>query len=206
LKNYRYYAIIALELTVMSSPNFPENGTLDQQRRAVDAVFSIGNPELSNEFVNGGVRTFRWLRSEDDLVVADLAGWRPFEVHEPEKEFGLLKIPSGTRSAATLLGGLEAWEGEKVDVVRFIDEYQAKVKKLTGQIDIGVGFDTVAITKDRQLFITPPHVLSSAESDMGLWIRGSLEDLSQILVDDPNISEIVEEFEKGAHDVLRGDA
>lgn len=158
------------------------------------SVFAIGNPHYSHEMSEDGLRTFRWTLGEDDESLAEIAGWESYRAEEAEVGFGRLLVPIGSRSASTVLAGLEAWAGEKLNVVRYVAKYQNTIKKLGGVVDIGVAFDSVAVTKDHNCFITPPHILSGSQTDADMWTQDAILDLQAILADEPNVGFLVQEF------------
>lgn len=172
------------------NPHNPEAGF----STASGSAFRVGNPELTQEYFKDGRKILQWVAGDLDESLADLAGWKNLPHALPRDEMGCLEIPAGTRSASSVLSGMEAWEGEKAEVLSFVAEYEKHVSEKFGGVDVGVNLDTVAVTKDRKFFIVPPHIVSREESDKSVWFMNWVKDLEQVLATEPSRRDLIDDY------------
>lgn len=175
----------------------------DNHPERVPGPLGIGQPNLSYEITIGGKRLLGWHLGEYDKTLQDVAGWAPiFRDESPERGIAYIEVPEGTRSAASVLSGLEAWDGEKSDVLKFIADYHRKVRTEFGATDMSVGLGSVAVTKEgtqeeRQMFIVPPHHLSDGETNAINWEESIIADVRLVLRDEPTRDQLLGEFIEG---------
>lgn len=164
------------------------------ERNKVPSLFRIGNRELTEEVIAGGTRFLRWMPNGHEALGA-LAGWgRLQRGHSDSAGFDFIIVPEGTRSSSTVLGGLEAWDGEKAETLDFISKYVRATIGRYGSVDTSVTLDTVAVTKDRYTFATPPHTPETGTSARLNWLTKITNDLELVLVTDPNRDILIDSF------------
>lgn len=149
-------------------------------------LFAVGNPQVSGETRLSGERVLIWERKESDSYFADIAGWQKLAIDPTGLNMGnvgAIKIPRGTRTANTLLAGYEAWAGEKSTVLSFIGEYTRKVQKVfgPGNIDTSVTLNSVALTREGAVFVTPPHSLENDRTKIDTWKRSLITEAETAL-------------------------
>jgi hypothetical protein len=180
-------------------PRFPP----DPNRPPVqESVFRVGNPDFVEDVIESGKRVLRWQSSPEDWQLGDLAGWNSafFRPGTEVEGHVHIEIPRNVSTAGSVLSGTEAWQGEKDDVIDFITGYQKKVRAQFNALDTSVTLDTVAvftvleISKDRLMFIVPPHHLSRDSAEIKQWASKLVDDLDRILVKEPKRQELIERF------------
>lgn len=166
----------------MKETNLPH---LAPGEEMVESVFRIGQPDHSQEVIIEGVRYLRWIPNDEEHL-APYAGWAHLHNGVGEDGIAFLEVPAGTRSAGTILAGSEAWEGEKSEIIDFLTNYTASTFQDFGGIDSSLSMDTLAVTKERRMFATPPHALITDRQEITTWLNSLLLDLQNVLVNEPN--------------------
>ncbi len=177
---------------------------------ATGSVFHVGNPAESLDVYRGPMgeddgyeRVFVWQNSEMDQAMAEIAGWGTLYTGE-EEGYGYLSIPKGTRPARSVLGGMQAWSGEKIELLSFIRQYVKSTKETFEGVDVSLSLDTVARTKNNDFFVVPPHDLAKEPEEMHDWLRGLIEDLEAVLANDERREILVAEFNKALLESMQG--
>ena len=158
-------------------------------------LLALGAEQTSIDFHKESERLYRWKRN-GDIQFSKIADWENF-LASIDDEFGYLKIPKGTRSATSVLSGLEAWSGEKREIIDYVVHYQQTVAEAFGGIDTTVEFDKVAVTKDRKMFVVPPHHVADALGDQETWLLMASDDLNGILRTEPARIELIDVLRRG---------
>jgi hypothetical protein len=162
--------------------------------------FRVGIPDLAREQMEGNRRYFYWQILPGDHVVSDLAGWKnlPYEEHA-DGRVGRLELPLGLRSASSALGGMEAWQGEKDEILAAMSSYARDLHERHGYVDTHLQLDTFGVTRgNEQLLMVPPHNLASPESEIAQrWHEGLVADVEAVLEADPRKEELVSRFRAG---------
>ncbi len=154
---------------------------------SVGSVFHIGDTSQSYDVIQDGHRIFLWEKSEDDAMLARVAGWQRFTKQGEAGDFSRLEVPEGTRSARSILSGLEAWGGEKAEALNFLGRYTQVVQQVSGgKVDVSVSLATVARTKKREFFITPPHNLVDDPVLIDVWQRKVVDEAQTVLLAEDN--------------------
>jgi hypothetical protein len=167
------------------SPEFSGSDYSHPEFEMVGSVFHIGDRSLSYDIkVGGGRRLFLWQSDEEDFSLAETAGWQRLLLpNQNSNGYACLEIPEGTRSAQSVLSGLEAWTGEKLRVINFISDYRKAVESVTnGKVDVSVSLTTTAKTKSGEFFITPPHNLTDDTELMKAWSDRLTKELESVLL------------------------
>jgi hypothetical protein len=157
-------------------------------------MFRVGS-EATNEYLDHDSHILSWETTDTDKLVAPIAGWNKFPIRFEDAR-GYLEVPSNTRNGSSILGGVEAWAGEKQDLVKYLCNYVDIVYKKFGNIDKHAGFDYLGVfvgeTAGDQFFIAPPHVFTDKQSDIREWVASTIDDLEVILASDPHQESLVE--------------
>lgn len=158
----------------------------------VSPLFRIGNPTESIETKEAGVRKLLWNANGDEWL-KDIAGWGDLPHGLSEDGFMLIDVPEGTRNAGGILSGVEAWRGEKAEIIDFLLQYVDAVYAATdGMVDVGLGLDTVAVTKtEGEKFVAPPHHLLGDPDGVSAWRTRILNDAYSVLAGDQNREQLV---------------
>jgi hypothetical protein len=187
-------------------PNFTQDRPEQETSELGESAFRVGRDIVTEEIYKGGMRLFKWLPMETgqdaSKSLASLAGWDQFPHGTGEDGIDFIELPAGTRNATSVLSGMEAWEGEKAEILEFVANYEREVLKEFNKFDLSVGFDTVGVTKERKMFIAPPNDLSDDPETMTEWVRGSVLDLNNILLADPNRMKLITLYLRGLNDIL----
>jgi hypothetical protein len=168
-------------------------------------VFRVGNRSVSmdvlglkpiNSLTSEAVydRFYIWQATEDDAALAETAGWAKYSKGESEG-YSYLAVPTGTRGARSILAGMQAWAGEKDEIIDFIGDYVQAVNEDGETFDTSISLDTVARTKDGEFFILPPHKKVHDEELAAGWAQALKTDIEAVLISDEQQSEVVEKFE-----------
>lgn len=183
----------------MTSPleGFP--GSSPERTSALGPVFNVGMADVSRGYVRNGVRYFEYQTSPDDERLSVLAGWNDFEREEVGEGVARLVLPSSMRSASSALGGIEAWPGEKQEIVDFVVSYAHGVhKELNGKSDVSLLLDTIGVNKgNRTTIVVPPHRLSADVQEVREWLSALQDDLATVLGNDPARNELLGRFNSG---------
>lgn len=158
-------------------------------------VFSIGDRGVSYDVRERGERRlFLWMYNDEDFNLAKVAGWAEM-LEGIEDGVAYLNIPEGTRSARSILGGLEAWPGEKRHIIDFMADYKKKVQSEFELYDATLSLKTIARTKDGRFFVTPPHdlILDTVRVEDHKTVLA--QELDQVLLRDENHDELVAYFD-----------
>jgi len=165
--------------------------------QGMEPVFRVGLPGLTREQVEGEHRYFYWQIMPGDDVVSSLAGWNvlPFET-QAEGRIGRLELPFDLRSASSALGGMEAWQGEKDEILATMSRYARDLYGAHGLVDTNLQLDTYGVTRgNEQILMVPPHNLASPDSEIAQrWYDGLLTDVDAVLEADPRKDELVAQF------------
>lgn len=187
---------------VTHTPNSPNHFSIDpgSHFEEVGSVFHIGDPTVSmdiqfkKDLEQGPQRFYAWEMTPADEQLADMARWQEY-VAGTYGGFTYLDVPNGTRAARSILGGVEAWQGEKADIIQFIEDYEGDIYNRFNAVDASVSLDTVARTKDRKgFFITPPHHLVGDREEAKAWLERLQQELDEVLLTDENRKHLVEQF------------
>lgn len=163
-----------------------------EEVHSIETLFRVGSSNDSIDYYKGNERIYAWERN-GDVDFAEIAGWADMIDHLDETT-GFIKVPKGTRNSTSVLSGMEAWVGEKEDVIRYIANYQAKVVEKFGRIDTSVGLDSVGVTKERHMFVVPPHHTALSKVEEVNWLDDIHTDLNQVLRTEPSRQQLVDKF------------
>lgn len=177
----------------------------------VGSASRIGDPEKSADVISKirdqnaefepGKRYYFFDMGPDDMKLAQIAGWEEYLAGNGSQ---YLIVPKGTRSAQSILGGLEAWEGEKLNIVNFISGYTNVVKEQFGDhVDIGLSLASVARTKNEKVFNLPPHKLTNNSTDIQRWSQNLLDDTDDILANDDQRPKLVSRLEYALYTITK---
>lgn len=162
----------------------------------VGSVFRIGKADRTLDLIQDNVRVLLWQPTREDSRLALAAGWegriKHSLVHAPYQAIG---IPMGSRSAESILGGVEAWDDEKLEFINFIGGYSRAVREMTGKTDVSVSLETVARTAEGEFFITPPHMLTDNAHKITEWQRKLALDIDTVMM--------AEESPRSAHELAQ---
>ena len=163
----------------------------------VGPVFRVGLPDLAREQVEGRHRFFYWQILPSDHVARDLAGWNelPYE-EQADGRIGRLELPFDLRSASSALGGMEAWQGEKDEILATMSRYARELHSAHGLVDTNLQLDTMGVTRGNEhILMVPPHNLASPESEIAQrWYADLIADVDAVLQADPRREEMVNQF------------
>jgi hypothetical protein len=207
LTNHRVYAIIKwykYHANMSKSPDHNKHPQ-DQPYARVSEAFRIGHPQDTIEEVIEGRRYLRWVSSNgDDKKFKRLAQWSDLPHGKTSEDISYIEVPEGTRSAASVLSGMEAWSGEKSGVVSFLSQFVvASAGELQG-IDGNASLDTIAVTKDQKMFVSPPHKLITDPALIGTWLEAVCEDIIQVVGAEPEADVLVDQFLSATTNALEG--
>ncbi len=161
----------------------------------VNPQFRVGDRDLTREFFDDGNRFLIWERSPEGDALSDLAGWKHYN-HSFGERVCSLQLPLGTRNGASVLSGMEAWRGEKQDVLEHVVDYVKKSFTKLAAIDGNVSLYTTAITKEGDTFFTPPHRPVRDKSDI-LDVCSRLEqEVDEILSGSEGAGGMLQDFSK----------
>lgn len=160
-------------------------------------VYRLGDGQRNSEIIVGGHRVLTWGLTGEEKRVAHIAGWDTlaFQVREEDKK-GYIFVPAGTRNARSVLSGMEAYEGEKTDIVSAAVDYLRDVKSAFGHEDTGFSWTSVGITPRHNIFIAPPFlpVSSVYGDDIMRWKFDIAEELRILLQNDSANAQLIENF------------
>jgi hypothetical protein len=158
-------------------------------------VFRIGQTDVSQEVMIDGERRFFWHVGERDNEFSKLAKWDVLDPADEGDGIASITIPEGTRSASSALGGVEAWSGEKDQILDFISGYARSVLREVHVVDGGLSLDTVGITRgNERMFVVPPHSVIEEALEAATWYEGLRSDIEDVLTADPRKDELVAKF------------
>jgi hypothetical protein len=164
-------------------------------------VFHVGLEEYSTEYVSGEKRYFEWQLSSDDENLSKLAGWAamPFDLVPGENaQYGRLEMPTSLRSASSALGGVEAFEGEKKDIIDFIVTYTHSVYDSFRAADTSLQLDTIGVSRgNEEILVVPPHRLETNRETIVDWYLNMQADIETVLENEPNRDELLNTFHAG---------
>lgn len=141
--------------------HFPEKST---EIRVVPPIFTLGKAATKHEYLQGDRRLVKWSLTGVEEKISGIAGWDKFPLEIIEsKGTGIISIPEATRNGKSILSGVEAWEGEKRTVVDAVADYIDRVEAEIGGYDANLGWDSVGITPERNIFFTPPNIILRAD-------------------------------------------
>jgi hypothetical protein len=182
----------------MTSKSHDILGPSGPRHAEVTPMFRVGDPQEVDEYFEGTNHVVAWHMSEVDRRVAPIAGWDRFPLSlDPRDSLAELHLPSDTRNASGVLGGVEAWPGEKRQLIEHLCSYVAKTKKEFGQIDLNVSADHIGVVQGaagNRVFFAPPHRLSASQKDIDKWIDLTQKDLTEVLDGEPNLNELIAVF------------
>jgi hypothetical protein len=151
-------------------------------------VFHLGNPDVMEDVVTDNQRYLYWSIKHEDAAVAETAGWKEFRGDDEAKGLvGTLEVPMDTISAKSALAGMEAWMGEKDEILEAIGKYVNRIQHRFGSIDTSLNLESVAVTRGNQkIFVLPPHNLVTYDSNVAAkWLNGFYSDLDGALTNEP---------------------
>lgn len=154
-------------------------------QNVVPPMYRLGSGEGDSEdIVVGNKRIFSWNLYGNESKLSTIAGWNRLNHILESKGRGYLFLPEGTRNASSVLSGLEAYEGEKAEIVDAGIKYLKEAKKLYGGDDIQFSWKALAITPEQEIFVAPPHSPTINSNDLLVqnW-RQSLEDELALLLE-----------------------
>lgn len=160
--------------------DLPPNQNQPESTIYVSPQFRVGNPELTREFIHDSKRLLIWERNPDDDQFAAIAGWQELP-HAIGESVCALEIPTGTRSGASVLSGMEAWRGEKENVLDSVVAYAADSLHGLSMIDGNLSLYTTAVTKNQHIFFTPPHSPVDTRADINQVFDRLEQEASEIL-------------------------
>jgi hypothetical protein len=186
-------------------PNNPNNGshpvthhdlpTMDSlPEGAFMPNYQIGVPERTLDVVldGGAKRRIYWQPALEDELLAGYAGWAHLRRgDETGNEY--LDVPVNARRASTILGGVEAFDGEKNEIVTGITRYIARVSKDLHAVDLSLSFDSIGVDRgNNMMFAAPPHRLSNDPMQVSKWANNIYQDSALILEKDPRREELLD--------------
>jgi hypothetical protein len=173
---------------------------ITRTEQKVKEPFALGSGDV---FIDGE-RRFYWNPGPYDGMLALHAGWKDLRLTEQDRSY--LLVPEGTRNASSVLGGTEAYSGEKRDLLAFITDYTAQMLHRFGAVDISVNLNKLAVTRgeDRRCFIVPAHDLSADPESIATWRALLVEDVREVVSLEQN-PELIEDFMDVINDLLRGE-
>ena len=171
--------------------------------QSVSSQFRVGNPETTREIVAEGIRYLLWERSPDDKAVAKYAGWKNF-AHNVGEDVCSLVVPHGTRSAASVLSGVEAWRGEKEAVFLRAAGYVRDTLRDTALrgVDGNLSFYTMAVTRDQQVVFTPPHNLVTEPDEISMHLDQLRQEAAHIFGDRAGRQSLIVSFEQDLRGII----
>jgi hypothetical protein len=186
-------------MTTTTSPLEGYPGSSPERVSALGPVFNVGLAEYSQGYVANGIRYFEYQTSPDDERLSALAGWGNFPQETVHEGIARLVLPSSMRSASSALGGVEAWQGEKIEIVDFVVTYAQQVhKQLDGRVDSNLLLDTIGVDKgNKTTVVVPPHKLSTSLIEVYDWLAAFQDDLTTVLGNDPAREELLGRFNHG---------
>ncbi len=173
-------------------PALPPDVLADE---AIPGMFRLGDDTRNRETLADGIRVLSWRMRSDDVELAPVAGWDVFPL-ETEGGIGRLQLPPGTRSAYSVLSGLEAWSGEKKAVVERVSRYMGDIHARFGIYDTGFSWNQVGVTPDQHIFVAPPNtpVAVVQERQTAEWQDMAVDELGILLQSDTANIGLVELF------------
>lgn len=164
----------------------------------VEFPFRVGDPDETFEIINGdGKRKLFWHPTKDDWRLGEAAGWDRLTDGIEDGGWAFLEIPEGTRSASSVLSGMEALENEKAAVIDFLGRYVAFLKHhYNGAVDLGASFDNIGVTKTRMKYIAPPHRLTTVPQEVARWKWKIENDAKGILRNEPHHDFLLDRLHK----------
>lgn len=166
-------------------------------------VFRVGNPEMSADQMIEGKRFFNWRVSDDDVKVAELAGWGHLDYqgfdHPSGITIGRIELPANLRSGSSVLSGVEAWEGEKDGLLSTITGFVKSVHDKHKAIDTNLTLDSVAVARgnnNKGALFMPPHQLANDPAVIQEWVDTFKNDMEVVLDGDPLKETLLRHFER----------
>lgn len=160
--------------------DFPPKENQPENTFFVSPQFRVGNPELTREVIDDSKRLLLWVRNPDDDQFAAIAGWQELP-HIIGEDVCTLEVPTGTRSGVSVLSGMEAWRGEKENVLDRVVAYAADSLRELSMIDGNLSLYTTAVTKKQHIFFTPPHSPADTEADINQVFNRLTQEAAEIL-------------------------
>jgi hypothetical protein len=159
---------------------------------AIHTPYSIGQLDRTLDIVIGeNDRRIYWEASEDDNLVRPYSGWDELvKVDETGNEY--LDVPTNARRASTILGGMEAWMGEKDEILSVITRYISRVAIDLKAVDVSLSLDTIGVERGNyHMFAAPPHQLETDARVIQDWAENLYNDAEQVLALDPRKEELL---------------
>jgi hypothetical protein len=152
----------------------------------VGSIFRVGNPsEIADVTVDGTERHLVWFAGPHDIALAGIANWRQYlrsDSRYSQHGLEVLRIPADTRPASSILSGVEAWEGEKSELLDWAASYVKNVGRIfPGSLDVGLSLSGIARSKDGSVFIVPPHKIKSDPESQNEWKHRIISELNNAL-------------------------
>lgn len=173
----------------------------DGAHTEVPAMFRIGGNLVVAEYFEHGEHRTDWALSEDDYLLAEIAGWDKFilgdMIGRDDNEIASLVVPVITRNASSVLGGVEAWIDEKRTIINKLSSYASAVHKLYGGIDINASISRMGVVQgnnDSTIFFAPPHRISRNVEEINKWVSMTEKDIEKVLYNDPNMDLLLTYF------------
>jgi hypothetical protein len=136
--------------------SFRKNTPIEHE--VVPPIFRLGQAITRQETIIDDMRVLSWELVGNEEEQSRIAGWSTFQIdYDRESNTGNMYIPEGTRNAKSVLAGKEAWDGEKRTVVEAVAKYISNVKQQKNAFDVGLAWNTVGITPNRNIFVAPPN-------------------------------------------------
>lgn len=181
----------------MNSFNNPSSRKMNNELNR-KLLFGSGNPQTSFEIITPDKnRLFYWEKSIYDDKLASIAGWKDLVHASTDVNTNCLEIPLNARRSSSVLGGVEAWAGEKSEVISFIGKYIVAVADTFKAVDTSLSLDTVSVARGNSLFfVTPPHYLTDASPAVDVWLQELHTDVAQVLERDPKQAELVHQLDE----------
>lgn len=173
----------------MTSTPFQRNSP-HPRKRSARPLFGVGNPENTLDIATHEGRKVYWEPTPDDEKISGIAGWSDRVYQDNDGQYILL--PKSARRASSVLGGMEAWEGEKFEVVNRLARYAVETWAEFGALDTHATLDTLTVDRTQTVVVfLPPHELSNDVRSMDGWFESNIADLAKIVDSDPNKDSIV---------------
>lgn len=152
-------------------------------------VFRVGRRGDSYDFSSDDVRYYAWYNhpiTKESTYASILAGWTQLPVKESQDgALTYVELPEGTRNASSVLGGVESFNDHDLVLERIL-KYQKTLFNRVGLVDMAVSLDSVAVTRDGDIYIMPPHVMGKTGDDRALWFETFSEEILEVLSEEDN--------------------
>jgi hypothetical protein len=161
----------------------------------VPPMYKLRDDDRTIEVLLGEHRILTWEVNGSEGKVANISGWEELP-HQLYKDTGNLVLPVGTRNAKSVLSGMEAWEGQKAEVIDRGIDYLRDIKQQLGQVDFSFHWAAIGVTPDYHIFIAPPNLEATELSKRPEeWRRNLVKELGLLLQNDKKNKHLAESFQ-----------